>query len=141
MPRKRVNAKKMSELETLKREETEFLKLFPDAMELDAFAGVSFEEPKSVARFLLSATFDLQRTSVLLGAYTSENPAPVHVTKAVAELHFKLARDLDELNLLASQLSKEQKPCCRMSAILEDPMTRRRCRAEIQHLLSRVLEC
>jgi hypothetical protein len=134
--------KPMTKLEQLKQREAEFLESVPNMIGADLFQvfGVCPEEPQSISRILNQISFKLQETSLLLRSYTLKYPLRPHVQKAIAELHAKLALDLNDLNLLVSKMSKEQKPCCQLSARLNDPFTAVECRTDLRRLLSRVLD-
>jgi hypothetical protein len=134
--------KPMTKIEQLKQREAEFLDFVPNMIAADLFQvfGVCPEEPQSISEILKQISFKLQETSFLLRSYTPKYPMRPHVQKAIAELHAKLALELNDLNLLVSKMGKEQKPCCQLSARLNHPLTAVECHTDLRRLLSRVLD-
>jgi hypothetical protein len=118
-----------------------FLQCIPDYLEMNLVDAADPNNPKSLSPILLEMNYHLQEMSHALRFYTSSGSAPpTHVLKAIEEMQMKLAFELNDLNVLASKFRDEPKPCCRLSARLDDPFIGGANVTELRRLLSQVLD-
>jgi hypothetical protein len=88
---------------------------------------------------LQEISYDLQTIALFLESYP-KYPLRTRARNAIVKLQRKHAMDLNELNVILTEVRQPGNACCQLFAKLNDPLTGNAYRADIRQLLSRVLD-